>query len=251
MSEGVWARWERGEAALGAWCMLPSAHGAELIAAMGFDYVCVDCQHGLISADAMVTMLQAISGFPATPFVRVPSNEAGAIGKALDAGAHGIIVPLVNTPEEASGAVAACRFPPDGIRSHGLFRPRQTLTGAPDEINRRVLCFPMIETREGIERAEEICAVPGVDGIYVGPSDLAVSLGVPIAERGDSAEHRDAVERVRRACEGAGIVPGFHARNGEDGRAYVSQGFRLLTVAVDAALVGAGAVRELRAARGS
>lgn len=242
--------WSSGNGvAVGAWCMLPGAYTAELLAATGFDYLCVDCQHGIISFEGMAGMLQAISGFPVTPFVRVPANDPAWIGKALDAGAQGVIVPLVNTPEEAAQAAAACRFPPDGTRSFGLARPRQTLTGDPAEINRRVLCFPMIETPQGLEAAEAIAEVPGVDGLYIGPVDLAVSLGVGIAERWESAEHREAVARIREACDAAGIVPGIHAGNGRAGHGFAADGFRLLTVAVDASVVAGGARRELRAAR--
>lgn len=219
------------------------------MAAGGLDYVCVDCQHGLVSYEAMTMMVLAISGTPAAPVVRVPANDPAWIGRALDAGAEAVIVPLVNGPDEAARAAAACRFPPDGNRSFGLMRARQALGGDPATANREVMCLPMIETRAGVEAAEAICATPGVDGIYIGPSDLAVSLGLPPSLPVRDPQHAAAVERVRKACENAGIVPGIHARGGEAGRHHAAEGFRMITVAVDVVLLGAGARRELRAAQ--
>jgi 4-hydroxy-2-oxoheptanedioate aldolase len=240
--------WNEGRTAFGAWIMLSSPAGAEMVASLGFDYVCVDCQHGLLAYEGMRDILLTVNGLPVSTVVRVPSNDDWWIGKALDAGAEAVIVPLVNSAADAAKAARACRYPPDGVRSHGLARGVQSLGRAADEVNRNVLCFPMIETREGVAAVDEICATPGVDGVYIGPSDLALSLGLrPGAAPGP--EHAEAIERIRSACERAGIVPGIHCYNGAGGRDRSAQGFRMVTVCADASLLGLGGAAELAAAR--
>jgi 4-hydroxy-2-oxoheptanedioate aldolase len=241
--------WGEGRAAFGAWIMLSSPAGAEMIGAMGFDYVCVDCQHGLIAYEGMRDILLAVNGLPVSPVVRVPSNDEWWIGKALDAGAEAIIVPMVNSRVDAERAAHACRFPPDGVRSYGLARGAQPLGRTTAQINASVLCFPMIETMQGLEASDEICTTPGVDGVYVGPADLALSLGLEATATQTEPEHVAAVERIRTACESAGIVPGIHTYNGAGARRRASEGFRLVTVCADAGLLGLGGATELAAAR--
>ncbi len=241
--------WADGRTAFGAWLMLSGPAGAEMIASMGFDYIGIDCQHGLIAYEGMRDILLTLGGQPVSPIVRVPAADEWWIGKALDAGAEGIIVPLVNSAEEAARAARACRFPPDGVRSFGLARGRQPLGRTPEEINTKVLCFPMIETRAGLDAAPEICATEGVDGIYIGPADLALSLGLPPTFAQAPAEHVEAVARVRTACEAAGIVAGIHTYNGADAKTRSGQGFRLVTVCADASLVASGAITELGIAK--
>ena len=230
--------------------MMSSPAAAEMIAALGFDYVGIDVQHGLIAYEGMRDILLAASGQTPSVIVRVPSNDEWWVGKALDAGAEGIIVPLVNSAADAERAARACRYPPDGVRSFGAARAVQPLGRAPDEVNANVLCFPMIETRAGLDAADEICAVPGVDGVYIGPSDLALSLGdEPARGPSPSPEHAAAVERIRTACERAGIVPGIHCYNGAGAKARADEGFRLVTVCADATLLAIGGSAELAAAR--
>ena len=154
----------------------------------GFDWLCIDMQHGSIDYQVALSMLQAISTTDTVPIVRVPWNEPGIIMKTLDAGAYGVIVPMVNSRAEAEAAVAACRYAPQGNRSYGP--GRAVLYAGPDyfaNANETVLCICMIETREAIERAEEIISTPGLDAIYIGPSDLSVSLGLPPASDHDGA----------------------------------------------------------------
>jgi 4-hydroxy-2-oxoheptanedioate aldolase len=241
--------WDEGRTAFGAWLMMSSPAAAEVIAAAGFDYICIDCQHGLVSYDDMRDLLLCLNGLPLSTIVRVPSNDEAWIGKALDAGAEAIIVPLVNTREEAERAARACRFPPLGVRSLGLARGVQPLGRTTDEINAAVLCFPMIETQGGVDAADDICSVPGVDGTYIGPGDLAISLGLePTAH--DDPRHVAAVERIRGACESAGIVAGVHTYSGQVARARAEQGFRLVTACADARLLASSAAQELAVARG-
>lgn len=241
---------QEGRTAFGCWLMMSSPTTAEVIAALGFDYLGIDVQHGLIGYEGMRDILLATSGQPVSVVVRVPSDDDWWIGKALDAGAEGIVVPLVNSAADAERAARACRYPPDGARSFGAARAVQPLGRAPQDVNAGVLCFPMIETSAGLDAADEICAVPGVDGVYIGPSDLALSLGEQPA-RGPSAspEHAAAIERIRSACERAGIVPGIHCYNGAGAKARAEEGFRLVTVCADASLVALGGSSELAAAR--
>src|SRR6266699_2910377 len=162
-------RWKAGDATFGAWCTIPSSWTAEVAARSGHDWVCIDTQHGLIGYDVMLPMLQAISAGGVPSFVRVPWNEPGSIMKALDAGAGGIIVPMVNSVGEAQAAVDACRYPPDGMRSMGPVRAREV-----DSDWRRPICVVMIETVQAVDRADAILSVPGVAaGIMCGSPEVA------------------------------------------------------------------------------
>lgn len=182
---------------------------------------------------------------------RVLANEAGVIGRVLDAGALGVIVPLVNDAEEAARAVAACQYPPGGVRSYGPVRAAEVV-GSKDleDLDGEVLCFVMVETREGLEQVEEIAATPGLDGIYIGPSDLAISLGLaPTLEITEKA-HVEAVWRIREACQRYGIVCGIHCGSGEWARKHAETGFDMVTVTMDTKLLTEAARRELEVARG-
>lgn len=238
-----------GSTAFGVWIMLSSPAGAEMVAAMGFDYVGIDCQHGLLDYADMRDILLMLRGFETTPVVRVPSGEASVIGRALDAGAEAIVVPMVNNRADAERAAAASRLPPDGIRSYGPGRAHQPFGRDPAEINREVLCFAMIETREALSNADDICSTPGVDGIYIGPSDLALSLGFPPMGTDYPPEHVEAVQTILDACRRHEVVPAIHAYGGANARMRADQGFKMVTVTADAAILGLGAVTELGIAR--
>jgi 4-hydroxy-2-oxoheptanedioate aldolase len=230
---------------------MPGSFGAELVASAGVDYVCVDQQHGIIDYDSMVPMLQAIRAAGAAPITRVLSNDPFLIMKALDAGVWGVIVPLVNNAEDAARAVSACRYPPRGMRSYGPVRAASVIGSRdPADLGEEVLCLVMVETREALERVEEIARTPGVDGIYIGPSDLALSLGLAPTLDVTEDTHVEAVNRIREACHRNGIVAGIHARLGEWARRHAEAGFDIVTVATDAALLRSAALRELTVARG-
>ncbi len=239
-----------GRTAFGAWLVLSNPASAEMLGSLGFDYVCVDCQHGLLAYEDMRDIILTLKGLETTPIVRVPINDASWIGKALDVGAEAVIVPLVNSKADAERAARASRFPPLGERSFGLARGHLPLGRNPVEIDRDVLCFAMIETRRGLAAADEICATPGIDGIYIGPSDLALSLGVPPMLPEPPAEHAEAVAGVMQSCVEAGIVPAIHAHSGLDARARADEGFRMVTCTSDAAILAIGGLNELRVARG-
>jgi 4-hydroxy-2-oxoheptanedioate aldolase len=244
---GVREAWATGRPALGAWLMIPSAFCAEIVAHAQFDWVCVDMQHGVIDYAQMVTMLQAVSSTDVTPLVRVPWNEPGIIGKTLDAGARGVIIPMVNSRADAERAVQACRYAPQGARSYGPVRANyyagfDYFANANDD----VLCIVMIETRDAVARVDEILAVPGIDAVYVGPADLSVTLGLPPAPDQDAASFSDAITRILEACHAHGVVPGI-AGNQQTAPKRIEQGFRLVEVAADAALLARGAGLALQA----
>ena len=238
--------------AVGAWCMIPSPLVSEFLGVTGFDYVCIDCQHGLIGYDAMVPMLQSMARTGAMAVVRVPGNDPHSIGQALDAGAEAVIVPMVSTRAEAERAASACRYFPDGTRSFGPVRSGMFLTGTPAEVNDKVVCLVMIETEAGVEAADEICSTPGIDGIYVGPADLSVTLGVPMSwGRGDDDSRLiEALTQVVSACKANGIVPGIHTANRGQATKSRELGFEMVTVTTDVGLLRAGAAEQLAAMRG-
>ncbi len=250
------AKFQAGEPAFGMWAGIPSSLTAELAAAAGYDYVCVDLQHGLSDEATMVSMFQATQAAGAVPLARLAWNEPWLIMRALDLGAVGVILPLIDNAVEARRAVESCRYPPVGKRSYGPVRAELVMgSSAPDELGGDALCFAMIETREGIENLDEIAATPGLDGLYIGPSDLSIALGLPPGRlTGELGEDRkplaDAIERVRQVCEANELIAGVHCGSGEAAEHYAAQGFRLVTVGVDTSLFKATIGRELSAARG-
>jgi 4-hydroxy-2-oxoheptanedioate aldolase len=245
---GLRKAWAEDRAALGGWLTIPSGFSAEIMAHAGFDWVCVDTQHGVIDYQQMVGMLQAVSSTPVTPLVRVPWNEPGIIGKTLDAGARGVIIPMVNSVAEAEQAVRACRYAPAGARSYGPLRA--TYYAGSDyyeHANADVLCIVMIETKEAVARVDDILSVPGIDAVYVGPADLSITLGLPPAPAQEAAVFNDALARVVESCHVHGIVPGI-AGNQVTAPIRIEQGFRLVEVASDARVLGLGAGAALQAA---
>jgi 4-hydroxy-2-oxoheptanedioate aldolase len=242
----VWA--QRG-VALGGWLTLPSSMSAEIMANIGFDWVCVDMQHGMIGYADMVRMLQGISSTDTVPLVRVPRNEPGIIGRCLDAGAWGVVVPMVNSRQEAEAAVAACRYPPAGIRSYGPLRANY-YAGFDyfSRANREVTCIVMVETTEAVDNVEDIVSVPGVDALYIGPADLGVSLGLAPAPDHPEPGFTEALDRVLDACRRHHVVPGI-AGNAQTAVKRVEQGFQLVEVASDAGLLALSAGNALRSVR--
>jgi len=242
---------EAGGPLLGAWLQMPNPIAAEAIGHAGFDWVGIDTQHGLIGYEALLGMLQAvaISGTPAV--VRVSGNVPGEIGRALDSGAQGIIVPLVETPEAAAQAADACRYPPRGHRSWGALRPMlETVPFSPAIGDEQAVCFAMVETVAGVENIDAIAAVEGVDVVYVGPSDLASSAGLPPMLALKDDRHRQLVERIASACQAAGTWCGIHPPT-PDVAWYVDQGFSLLPVYRDLPALQEGAASSLETGRKS
>jgi 4-hydroxy-2-oxoheptanedioate aldolase len=247
------AIWEAGRASYGGWTGSPDPVFAEWIAACGFDEVLVDQQHGAIEPNQLAGIFTSVMAGGAIPITRVAANDAAAIGKSLDMGAQGIVIPMVNTAEEAARAVAAAHYPPRGNRSMGPIRAHLTFGFELEDLESPVV-IAMIETSSGLANVDAIASVPGVDALYVGPADLSLAIGVPFdrsARTADQARaHADAVERVRVACDRAGIVAGINCANGELARGYVEQGFRMVTVTADADMIPRDGMRELAAAKG-
>ncbi len=246
---GPRAIWAREATAIGGWLALGSSFAAELLAAERLDYVVIDCQHGLVGYERMTEILGVLGRMDPATFVRVPALEGGWAGRALDAGAEGIIVPLVNSRAEAERAAAACRFPPDGVRSYGPIRASGNLGSAPADVNAAVMCFAMIETVAGLEAASEICSTPGIDGVYIGPADLAIGLGVRPSVRDPAPVVTEALVTIRDECLRHGIIPAIHAINGRQAADYSELGFRMITAVSDAGALCAGAAREVKTAR--
>ena len=219
--------------AIGAWLSIPSPVTAEIIGRAGFDYACADLQHGMVDYADALAMFQAIELGDSVPFARVTWNEPGIIGRVLDLGAGGVIIPMVNTRADAEAAVASCRYAPAGRRSVG---PTRIRIGRPDYFDSAddyVLCIPMIETAEALANIDDILGVPGIDAVYVGPSDLAVSMGVGgPGLHNDHPDFSEALATVVASCRRHNVVPGIHTTTDLLERR-VDEGFRLMTVIVD------------------
>ncbi|MEJ1158999.1 HpcH/HpaI aldolase family protein [Prosthecomicrobium sp. N25] len=241
-----------GGTVFGAWAVLPTAFAAELMCVGDIDYVCIDQQHGLIDYSVAVEMLRAIEGRGVVGMTRVPANEAWMIGKALDAGMQGVVVPMIETAEEAARAVRSCRYYPKGHRSFGPARASMVMDSRDMAVvGDEVMCLVMVETRKGLENIDEICATPGLDGIYVGPADLALGLGLPPNLDKEEPEHVAAVRRILEACQRHGIVPGIQCGSGKAARKFADMGYRFITFAKDTAILPAFVEKELTAARGT
>src|ERR671928_207824 len=201
--------WREGRFVTLGWLSVSHGFTAEVMARQGFDALCVDMQHGLSDMNDVWPMLQGISQTDTVPIVRVPWNDPATIMKVLDLGAYGVIVPLVNTAEEAAKAVAACRYPPVGMRSSGPVRAVHY--GGSDYLanaNNEIVVMAMIETKEGIANLDAICATKGLDAVYIGPADLSFALGqTPGADKTD-AEHMAACDRIRDVAHQRGIKAG-------------------------------------------
>lgn len=227
-----------GRPIVNAWLSIGSSYAAEAIARQGFDAVTVDCQHGMIGFETAITMLQAISTTPAIPMVRPSGLMPSEIMRFLDAGAYGIICPMISTALDAADLVAACRYPPDGSRSFGP--ARGMLYGGSDYLdkaNEEIVVLAMIETREGLDNLDSILAVKGLDGIYVGPNDLSLALGHRPENESSVAEVIEAIERIRERAVAMGKIAGIFCSNGPAAALRVRQGFDLVTPGNDAALL--------------
>ena len=241
--------WQDGRTTLGAWAVFPGP-GAEALVRPGIDWVGLDLQHGLLGADDLMTLAPAVAARGAAPIARVAENDATVIGRALDSGAEGVIVPLVDDAAGAASAVAACRFPPRGGRSYGPSRfVLESGSWEPADVE-KVACIVMIETATGLRNVEEIARTPGVDAILIGPSDLAIALGRPPATTHEDGQVQEAITAIQAAAVDAGIVAGIVCPDGTVARPYVVAGFRMVVVAIDFGLLSAGAAAQLEAAQG-
>ncbi len=235
--------------AAGYWVVLDAPAATEQIGRLGYDYVVLDGQHGLLGYSGILNGLLAIdAGGRSVGLVRVEANNPTPIGRALDAGAGGVIVPLVDTAADAERAVSAARYPPAGRRSFGPTRAVLRVGPAPAEADAAVLVLAMIETPSGLDNVEEICRVPGLDGVYVGPSDLRLAVGgrTPTDPAVNQAFDA-ALQRIREAAAAAGIAAGIHTFDGETARRRLAEGFTFVSIAGDLSHLVGSAAEHLRA----
>lgn len=244
-------RWQAGQTAYSAWVATDSPYVAEVVASVDFDAVVVDLQHGVMDVAAAVGMFQAISAHAPTPLARVPANEPGIIMKLLDAGAYGIICPLVNSAAECEQFVQACRYPPQGVRSYGP--SRGFLYGGADyfqKANETIVTLAMVETVSALNNLAGIVAVEGLDAVFIGPSDLSISMGYPPGSEFHQAVIEDAIETVRRTSQDAGRQVGIFCHSGEHARRRAEQGFDLVIIGADATHIKVAHTAALSTARG-
>ncbi|MEM6283302.1 MAG: aldolase/citrate lyase family protein [Chloroflexota bacterium] len=247
-------KWANGDFAINGWLHIPTGWSAEVMAHAGFDSLCVDMQHGQLDYAHVMEMLRAISTTDTVPLVRVPWNEPGIIGQVLDAGAYGVICPMVNTKAECEQFVGACRYHPDGYRSRGP--TRASVYGGSDYVhhaNEEIITMAMIETAEALENVEEIVSVPGLDAVYVGPGDLSLTLlgmersGIDL----DDTEFLAALEKITAAATAAGVVAGIHTNSPAYAKRMVEMGFRFTTVMTDTLMLRTMAQQKVTELRGT
>ncbi|MDR6853882.1 aldolase/citrate lyase family protein [Variovorax guangxiensis] len=238
--------WKSGGAAVNGWLAIPNGFSAETMAHQGWDSLTIDLQHGVVDYQAMVGMLQAISTTDTVPVVRVPWLDPAALMKALDAGAYGVICPMVNTREEAQRLVAYTHYAPRGTRSFGPVRA--LLYGGadyPQEANDTIVTFAMIETAQALDNLDDILSVEGLDAVYIGPSDLSLALGCrPVFDDVDPPVAQ-AIDHILERAKAHGLVAGIHNGTAEGALARVAKGFQFVTVSSDARLIAAGAQQVL------
>ncbi|MCF6379212.1 aldolase/citrate lyase family protein [Nocardioides KLBMP 9356] len=229
--------WADGTATHGLWSLLPGAVTAELLARTGADYVVVDLQHGAASEADLPGVAAAIRSAGAVPLVRTRSPLFPDVGRPLDLGAHGVIVPNISDAEHAREVIAAARYAPDGGRSIGR------LSGGSDE----PLVILMVETATALDDLDALLALNGLDGIYVGPGDLSLSLGLSAPDRRDDL--RAVLSSIIARAVAAGVPVGVHAYSGEDARSYADEGATIVTVAVDTVSLTDATTRHLDVGR--
>ncbi|MEY9981562.1 4-hydroxy-2-oxoheptanedioate aldolase [Bradyrhizobium yuanmingense] len=231
--------WSSGGAVVNAWLSIPSGFAAEVIAQCGFDSVTVDMQHGVQDYRSMVECLQAMGRYTITPMVRVPWNEPGIVGKVLDAGAYGLICPMVNTAQEARNLVSYAKYPPAGTRSNGPIRAGMYSAAGTYQktANDEIVVLPMVETKTAVENIEQILEVAGIDGVYIGPTDLGFSYGVGPKTDHTEPEILRIYEKVVRECNRRKLNPGIHCSAAEGAARAINMGFKFVTLSDEAGLM--------------
>ena len=251
MANKLKQRWQQDKATVNGWLAIPSGFSAEVMAQSGWDSVTVDLQHGVQDYLSMVGCFQAMQPHPVVPMVRVPWNEPGIIGKVLDGGAYGVICPMVNTREQAEAFISYCKYPPKGARSNGPIRAGVYGQGTAYQktANDEILCIPMIETQQAIDNLEAILDVPGIDAIYVGPSDLGFSLGLePKADREEPQILR-IYDRLIAETSRRGIFAGIHCTAPAYAARAINMGYRFVTIMNDSGLLATAARAAVKAVR--
>ena len=250
MNNKIRSVWNEGRAVVNAWLAIPSTVTAELVSRHAFDALTVDLQHGLSDYQTALTMLQAISASDATPMARVPWLEPGIVMKLLDAGALGIICPMVNTPADAEAFVRCCQYAPKGQRSFGP--TRAAVVHGSDyakSANENVITLAMIETQQALRNVADITSTPGLTGIYIGPSDLSLSMGYEPKLDHDEPDVVNAIKRILEAAKQAGVKAGIHCLSPAYAKRMIGLGFDLVTLGSDVRIFSAAissAINEMR-----
>jgi len=237
--------------AVGYWVVLDDPIATERLARLGYDYIAIDAQHGLLGYEGIRNGILAVdAGNQSAAVVRVEQNDPFAIGRVLDAGATGVIVPLVDDAQDAQRAVAATRYPPRGRRSYGPMRSQLRVGPTPAEADVCVVCLAMIETPEGLKNVEEICSVEGLDGVYVGPSDLRLAVGGRTStDPAVDEEFEDAVRQIAEVARATGVAAGIHTSDGATAARRLAEGYTFATVACDLVHLQQAAASHLEVAR--
>jgi 2-keto-3-deoxy-L-rhamnonate aldolase RhmA len=231
----------------GGWVVGPTILGPEAFAKTGYDYVGFDVQHGYLDDADVALLLNRLEYVPIATAVRLPSPAPAPIGRVLDAGADAIIVAMVESAAQAEAAVAACRFAPRGVRSFGPLRASLGYDVA--ALEARVSVYAMVETAAGLSAVDDVCGVPGLAGIYVGPADLAISMGHSPADAWRHPAVLDAMAHIQSRTAAAGLVAGVHAADGAIGNTAAQMGFRMITLASESAALRHGAAQHLATAK--
>jgi 4-hydroxy-2-oxoheptanedioate aldolase len=239
---------ERHEPMWGAWVTGPTLLGPDEFARAGYHYVGFDAQHGYLDDADVARMLRRIEHVPIGTVVRLPNADAAPIGRVADAGADAVVIAMIESADQVAEALAATRYPPAGIRSFGPLRAGMGHDTA--ALQARVSVFAMIETAAALSGLDQICAVDGLTGLYVGPADLAISMGVDVVGATQHPVILEAIVRIHRAATDAGLVTGIHAGNGRTGRAMAQLGFRMITLMAESQALRRGAEEHLREATG-
>ncbi len=226
--------WREGKASVGTWVVLGSPITAEIIANMGYEWIVVDTEHGAIDIGTTQSIIQAVLYTGAVPMVRVPWNDPALIKRALDAGAYGLVIPMVNSREEAKQAVQATRYPPLGVRSFG--GPRTRLYGGADyfeHANEEIALMVQIEHVDAVKNADEILSAEGIDGFFIGPSDLAISMGLKPGLDQTDPRHVEAVSKVLEVGKRHGVQGGIQVGSAEAVNERIAQGFKFIALSSD------------------
>jgi 4-hydroxy-2-oxoheptanedioate aldolase len=245
------AKWKSGGTTINGWLSIGNSFSAEVMAHQGWDSLTIDLQHGMIGEDMLIPMLQAISTTPTVPFVRVPWLDPAPLMRALDAGAYGIICPMISSRANAERLVAYTHYPPRGTRSFGP--ARGVLYGGADyaaQADATIVALAMIETADALDNLDDILSTPGLDGIYIGPSDLSLAMGCKPNFDDPEPKVVDMIEHIAKRAKAHGVVAGIHSGNPDVALKRGALGFQFLTAGADAALMAAGAKQHLAKMRG-
>jgi 4-hydroxy-2-oxoheptanedioate aldolase len=253
LPNGIRAQWSAGKPVINGWLSIACPFTAEIMAAQGYDSITIDLQHGLIGYEVATTMLQAMRASAVTPLVRVPWLDPAAIMKSLDAGAYGVICPMINTREEAERLVSYVRYPPDGVRSFGPTRANFS-AGADygQHADAEVLCFAMIETADAVANLDGIVSTPGLDGVYIGPADLTLGLSgrrYPTGFDREEPEIVEVIQTILHKAHKAGIRACLHNGTPTYAAKAIGWGFDLVTISNDVRLLAGAAQASVATAR--